>query len=77
LLEEKDELTQDLDFSQLVAVGQYAQPSLITLRLSSAKPDFVGQRLLMVLPELEEELRDGIALTVSDNSMRLRKLPIR
>ena len=32
-------LTQDLDFSMLVALSRYSQPSLTTLRLSSAKPD--------------------------------------
>ncbi len=30
-------LTQDLDFSMLVALGKYEQPSLITLRLLSAQ----------------------------------------
>lgn len=39
-------ITQDLDFSMLIALGSYNQPSLITLRLSSAKPDVVTQRLL-------------------------------
>ena len=34
-------VTQDLDFSMLVAINGYEQPSLITLRLSSAKPDIV------------------------------------
>ncbi|MDJ1174009.1 DUF5615 family PIN-like protein [Roseofilum capinflatum] len=32
-------LTQDLDFSMLVALGNYGLPSLITLRLSSVKPE--------------------------------------
>ncbi len=46
-------LTQDLDFSMLVALSRYSQPSLITLRLSSAKPDTVTQKLLGVLPQIE------------------------
>ncbi|MFN7412781.1 MAG: DUF5615 family PIN-like protein [Dolichospermum sp.] len=70
-------ITQDLDFSMLIAVGKYNQPSLVTLRLSSAKPDVITQRLLEVLPQLEEELTQGSALTVDDNSVRIRKLPIR
>ena len=37
-------------------LGKYNQPSLITLRLSSAKPDVVTQKLLIVLPNLQEEL---------------------
>jgi predicted nuclease of predicted toxin-antitoxin system len=69
-------VTQDLDFSMLIALAKYNQPSLITLRLSSAKPDIVTQKLLIVLPNLEEELRSGSAITINDNSIRIRKLPI-
>ncbi|MDJ0734506.1 MAG: DUF5615 family PIN-like protein [Nostocaceae cyanobacterium] len=70
-------LTQDLDFSMLVALSNYDQPSLITLRLSSAKPDVVTQRLLEVLPNLEQDLIEGSAITIDDDSVRIRKLPIR
>jgi predicted nuclease of predicted toxin-antitoxin system len=70
-------LTQDLDFSMLVALSNYGLPSLITLRLSSAKPDVVTQRLLDVLPTLDAELTEGAAVTISDDSVRVRQLPIR
>lgn len=70
-------LTQDLDFSMLVALSRYSQPSLITLRLSSAKPDIVTQKLLDVLPQIEEALQEGSAITIQDDSIRIRKLPVR
>lgn len=70
-------LTQDLDFSMLVALSKYSQPSLITLRLSSAKPDIVTQKLLEVLPQIEEALQEGSAITIQDESIRIRKLPVR
>jgi predicted nuclease of predicted toxin-antitoxin system len=70
-------LTQDLDFSLLVALNNYGLPSLITLRLSSARPDVVAQRLLDVLLTVETELTEGAAITISDDSVRVRKLPIR
>jgi predicted nuclease of predicted toxin-antitoxin system len=70
-------LTQDLDFSMLIALSNDDQPSLITLRLSSSKPDLVTQRLLAVLPSLEQELLEGTAVTIDDNSVRIRKLPMR
>jgi predicted nuclease of predicted toxin-antitoxin system len=70
-------LTQDLDFSMLVALGNYGLPSLITLRLSSVKPDLVTQKLLHVLPTVETELTEGAAVTINDDSVRIRKLPIR
>jgi predicted nuclease of predicted toxin-antitoxin system len=70
-------LTQDLDFSMLVALSNYGLPSLITLRLSSVKPDLVTQKLLDVLPTVETELTEGAAVTINDDSLRIRKLPIR
>ena len=70
-------LTQDLDFSMLVALSRYSQPSLITLRLSSAKPDIVTQKLLEVLPQIEEALQEGSAITIQDESIRIRTLPVR
>ncbi|MBI2918984.1 MAG: DUF5615 family PIN-like protein [Chloroflexi bacterium] len=69
-------ITQDLDFSSLVALGGHTRPSLITLRLSSSDPETATRRLLAALPELEEDLRRGCAVTVDDATVRIRKLPI-
>lgn len=76
-VEGKVVLTQDIDFSMLVALSNYGRPSLIPLRLSSAKPDVVAQRLLDVLPTVETKLTEGAAITISDCSVRVRKLPVR
>lgn len=70
-------LTQDLDFSMLVALSGRSYPSLITLSLSSAKPDVVTQKLLDVLPQIEESLLQGSAITIQDKNIRIRKLPLR
>ena len=71
-------VTQDLDFSALLALGGYDRPSLITLRLSASDPDTVTRRLLEVLPVIEQMLlREGCAVTVEDVSVRVRRLPIR
>lgn len=69
-------ITQDLDFSALVVLGGYRQPSLVTLRLSTASPDIVTRRLLSEVPHLEEALRDGCAVTIDDAAVRLRSLPL-
>ena len=70
-------ITQDLDFSTLLALGGHAQPSLITLRLSQADPIRVTERLRQVLPQLAQALQEGSAVTVNDRSVRIRRLPIR
>lgn len=69
-------VTQDLDFSALLALGGHDRPSLVTLRLSISDPESVTRRLLDVLNRVEQELHEGRAVTIGDNSIRVRKLPI-
>ncbi|HIC96052.1 TPA: hypothetical protein EYP12_05445 [Candidatus Bipolaricaulota bacterium] len=69
-------LTQDLDFSALLALGGYDRPSLITLRLSVSDPETVTQRLLEVLPRIEQALQEGCAVAIEEISVRVRRLPI-
>jgi predicted nuclease of predicted toxin-antitoxin system len=70
-------VTQDLDFSTLLALGGYNQPSLITLRLSVSDPETVTRKLLQIVPQVEPALRKGCAVTVEDYTLRVRMLPIR
>jgi hypothetical protein len=37
----------------------------------------VTQKLLDVLPQIEEALQEGSAITIQDESIRIRKLPVR
>ena len=69
-------VTQDLDFSTLLAVGGHDRPSLITVRTSAADPDFVTQRLLDTLPLVEQQLIEGCVVTIEDLRYRVRNLPI-
>ncbi len=69
-------VTQDLDFSALLALGGHSQPSLVTLRMSVSDPERVTRRLLDVLPRIEQDLLQGRAVTVNDITVRVRKLPI-
>jgi predicted nuclease of predicted toxin-antitoxin system len=70
-------ITQDLDFSTLVALGGYIVPSLITIRMSDSSPEKVTARLLQVLPEVADILPLGFSITISDTYHRLRKLPFK
>ena len=69
-------LTQDLDFSHLIALGGYDSPSLVTLRVSITDPEVITRVLLEVLPNIERALREGSAVTIDDRGARARKLPI-
>lgn len=69
-------VTQDLDFSTLLALGAHPQPSLITLRLPDSSPRAVSRRLLTVLPHVTDDLQSGAAVTITDEDLRVRSLPI-
>ena len=70
-------ITQDLDFSTLVAIGGYAEPSLVTLRLVTSDPITVTQLLRRILPQVATALQEGSAITVDERTVRIRSLPIR
>ena len=69
-------ITQDLDFSSLLALGGYEKPSLITFRLSVPDPEIITRKLLELLPDIEERLLEGCAVVIDDRRTRLRRLPI-
>jgi len=75
--EERVMITQDMDFSALLALGGHDRPSLVTLRLLDTDPATVTHRLRHVLPQIEAVLRQGCAVTVEDSTVRVRRLPIR
>jgi predicted nuclease of predicted toxin-antitoxin system len=74
--EQRSILTQDLDFSALVALSGERAPSVISLRLSSSRIERVNAVLEEVLPGLEHEVLDGVLVTVEDGRVRRRMLPI-
>jgi len=70
-------ITQDLDFSQILALRGYPKPSLISLRFENARPDFLTARIIDVVSSMEKELEEGVVVTVDEISARYRNLPIR
>ena len=69
-------LTQDLDFSQIVALSGRSEPSVVSLRLSDSSVDNINRRLEAVLPALEEDVIAGVIATVEDFRVRTRSLPV-
>jgi predicted nuclease of predicted toxin-antitoxin system len=69
-------LTQDLDFSAIIALSKESAPSVISLRLASSRIDHVNQQLERVLPRLEQEVARGVLVSVSEEQVRIRGLPV-
>jgi predicted nuclease of predicted toxin-antitoxin system len=70
-------VTQDLDFSMLLAVEGHDKPSVINLRLESANPDLIANRIAEVVSEMAKELQEGVIVSVDEISARYRSLPIK
>ena len=69
-------LTQDLDFSAIVALSGRSTPSVISLRLSVSRVEAVNQRLTEVLATVEHEVESGAIVSVEDDRVRSRALPV-
>jgi predicted nuclease of predicted toxin-antitoxin system len=69
-------LTQDLDFSAIVALSGRTDPSVISLRLGSSRIEDVNLRLETVLPAIVHDVSVGAIVTVEDGRVRSRLLPI-
>ena len=69
-------ITQDLDFSRLLALGGESSPSVVNVRLLISDPDSVSEALLRHADQLEECLSRSCAVTIDRQGVRVRSLPI-
>jgi predicted nuclease of predicted toxin-antitoxin system len=69
-------VTQDLDFSALIAQSGFNKPSVISLRVGNAKPNIISKILKTVLPLIENDLESGAIVSVEETQFRVRKLPL-
>jgi predicted nuclease of predicted toxin-antitoxin system len=69
-------LTHDLDFSRLVAISQSRLPSVITFRLKDMRPAQVNRYLNEALDRFAADLQFGALISIGDNGIRVRRLPI-
>ncbi len=68
-------ITQDLDFSGIIAQSGLNGPGVISIRLANAKPEKVSKILLTVLPLIISELNEGAIVSINEREYRIRKLP--
>ncbi|MBI5740927.1 MAG: DUF5615 family PIN-like protein [Nitrospirae bacterium] len=68
-------LTQDMDFSEIIALSGEVKPALISLRLSSSRIEFVNSILEKILPRIENDAAKGSIISVEDDRLRIRALP--
>ena len=69
--------THDLDFGATLASSGLTGPSVIQVRTRDITPEGVGAWVLQALGDYESHLRTGARLTLDEESMRVRLLPLR
>lgn len=70
-------LTHDLDFGRLVALSRGRLPSVVTFRLGDMRPRQVNQYLQDILTRFDHELEAGVLISVTDDAIRVRHLPVK
>ncbi|MCB9078009.1 MAG: DUF5615 family PIN-like protein [Anaerolineaceae bacterium] len=66
----------DLDFSRIIALSRSHRPSVITFRLSDMQPSHVNHYLTQVLDRFSTLLDQGALVSVNEQAIRVRPLPI-
>ncbi len=70
-------VSQDQDFSALIAARGQIAPSLVNVRLSTVDSDSVARIVHAVVVHAAEDLSAGAIVTIDDGRVRLRRLPVR
>lgn len=69
-------LTQDLDFSAILAATSGIKPSVVQLRSDNLDPDVIGAKVVSALRQLESEFDSGALLSIDPERTRVRLLPL-
>lgn len=69
-------VTLDSDFHTILALENFFQPSVIRIRIQGLKAPQLCDLLLKVLQACTEDLERGAAVTVEENRIRVRNLPL-
>jgi len=70
-------ITQDLDFTRIIALRGATVPSLIQLRVSCPTPEVVDPSLVQILQDYNHAILQGCLITLDANHHRIRLLPLR
>jgi predicted nuclease of predicted toxin-antitoxin system len=69
-------LTNDLDFSRIIAQSGAEFPSVITFRLGAMNESRFQEIVLLNFPDLAEAALAGNLITIDEGGIRIRKLPL-
>ena len=71
------DLTNDLDFSTILAAGGEASPSVVQIRTQDLLSDVVVSIVAKALDAHREDIERGALLSIDEAGTRVRMLPLR
>ncbi len=69
-------VTQDLDFTRMLALRGTRLPSVIQLRVSCPTPELTGPAVVRILQDHQEQLLAGCLISLDSRRHRIRLLPL-
>jgi predicted nuclease of predicted toxin-antitoxin system len=69
-------VTLDSDFHMLLALSQAREPSVIRIRTEGLHAETLSELLQNVLQQCATDLEAGVMISVQENRIRSRRLPI-
>lgn len=69
--------TEDLDFSELIALSNASEPSIIQIRSRDNLPDVMGEFVIAGLKQFENDLANGAIIVLDYPKARARILPFK
>lgn len=69
-------LSQDLDFSALLAANNASKPSVVQVRAKNLRPEEIGHFVANALSRSEKQLAKGAVVTVKPPRFRYAMLPL-
>ena len=69
-------ITNDLDFSRIIAISGKPQPSIITFRLAVLNSEIFEEIVALNFQQFPTLLIEGCIIVIDENGIRVRKLPI-
>ncbi len=75
-IEERMIITLDSDFHTILATENASSPSVIRVRQEGLNGPEFAKLFINIFPKIHDALINGAMVTVTENSIRIRKIPL-